>query len=190
MGKARFVLILAIILAGFFLLGARILVVDSPEHADVILVLAGDTQVRPQHALQLLQQGYAPNLILDVSEQERVFNWTVAELARHWIGSLPLSRQMSICPISGLSTKAESHEAAQCVSRLKAHNVLIVTSDFHTRRALSTFSHELPGLHFSVAAANNQTEFGSAWWQHREWAKTSFYEWLRLLWWEGVDRWR
>jgi len=183
-------LLLAVVVAASFLLGARFLVVDNPEHADVILVLAGDTQVRPQHAMDLLKRGYAPKLILDVPAQERVFNWTATELAQGWIKTLPLANQTSVCPINGLSTKEESHEAAQCITRLKAHNVLIVTSDFHSRRALSTFSHELRGLHFSVASAYNQTQFGNKWWQHREWAKTSFYEWIRLLWWEGVDRWR
>ena len=33
-------------------------------------------------------------------------------------------------------------------------------------------------------------EFGVRWWRHREWAKTNFYEWLRLAWWELIDRWR
>ena len=35
----------------------RILVVDSPQPSDVIVVLAGETDRRPAHALQLLNQG-------------------------------------------------------------------------------------------------------------------------------------
>ncbi len=188
--KIRLVLIALLGAAAFFLLAGRILVVNDPEHADVILVLAGETQFRPQRGIELLQAGYAPRLVLDVSTQERVFNSSLPELAQRWISSLPQAQQMSVCPIAGLSTKEESHEAAQCIAPFHPHNVLIVTSDFHTRRAASIFEHEIPGDHFSVAAAYNPTEFGTAWWQHREWAKTAFYEWIRLLWWEGVDRWR
>ena len=43
---------------------------------------------------------------------------------------------------------------------------------------------------FSVAAAHDPREFGVNWWQHREWAKTNFNEWMKLVWWEAVDRWR
>lgn len=190
MTKVKMVLIVLFAAAILVFAAARLLLVDSPEHADVIVVLAGETQLRPQRGLELLQSGYAPRLILDVSTQERIFSRTLPELAQAWIDSLPQHQQMSVCPITGLSTKEESHEAEQCIRRFQAHNVLIVTSDFHTRRALSTFEHELPAFHFSMAASYNPVAFGIAWWRHREWAKTTFYESIRLLWWEGVDRWR
>jgi uncharacterized SAM-binding protein YcdF (DUF218 family) len=64
-----------------------------------------------------------------------------------------------------------------------------VTSEFHTRRALSTFRRELPRRTFSVAATYDSAQFGTHWWTHRQWAKTVVDEWLRLLWWSVVDRW-
>jgi uncharacterized SAM-binding protein YcdF (DUF218 family) len=190
MTKVRFILSFLAIAALFFLFAGRLLLVDSPQHADAIIVLAGETQVRPQKGVQLLQQGYASRLILNVSNQERIFNFSLPELAQRWEQSLSQNPQMSVCPIMGLSTRDEAHEAANCLQHFHAHNVLLVTSDFHTRRAFSIFQHELPGLHFSVAAAYNPVTFGTAWWKHREWAKTTLYEWVRLLWWEIVDRWR
>jgi hypothetical protein len=36
---------------------ARFLVVDAPEKSDAIVVLAGETKVRPARALELLRQG-------------------------------------------------------------------------------------------------------------------------------------
>ena len=42
---------------------------------------------------------------------------------------------------------------------------------------------------FSVAAARDDKQFGSRWWTNRQWAKTCFDEWLRLLWWSSVERW-
>jgi len=64
-----------------------------------------------------------------------------------------------------------------------------VTSDYHTRRALSVFRKEVPGYSYSVAAASDPVQFGARWWQHRQWAKNNTDEWMRLLWWELVDRW-
>lgn len=190
MTKARLVLILLVALGLFGRAAGRLLVVNRPEHADVILVLAGETELRPERGVELLQAGYAPRLILDVSTQEMIFNLTLPELAQRWLNSVPQSQQMSVCPISGLSTRDETHEADQCMRRVHAHNVLLVTSDFHTRRASSIFEHQLPQYHFSVTAAYNPPKFGTRWWENREWAKTTFYEWVRLFWWEAVDRWR
>ena len=91
---------------------------------------------------------------------------------------------------SGLSTRAEAQEASRCLEKVAGRNVLLVTSDYHTRRAVVIFRHEIPRLNFSVAAAHAPREFGVNWWQHREWAKTNFNEWMKLVWWEAVDRWR
>ncbi|MGE5736896.1 MAG: YdcF family protein [Acidobacteriota bacterium] len=169
----------------------RFLVVDEPEKSDAILVLAGETYNRPMLALDLLERGYAPRIVMDVPAAERIYQWTAPELAQRWVQGLPQANSISICPIHGLSTRDESHEAENCMARAGGvHKVLIVTSDFHTRRARSVFQHETPGLEFNIAAAHNPAEFGVLWWRQREWAKTNLYEWMRLMWWELVDRWR
>lgn len=169
----------------------RFLVVDEPEKSDAILVLAGETYNRPMLALDLLERGYAPRIVMDVPAAERIYQWTAPELAQRWAQGLPQANSISICPIHGLSTRDESHEAENCMARAGGvHKVLIVTSDFHTRRARSVFQHEIPSLDFNIAAAHNPAEFGVLWWRQREWAKTNLYEWMRLMWWELVDRWR
>jgi arginine decarboxylase-like protein len=169
----------------------RFLVVDEPEKSDAILVLAGETHNRPMLALDLLERGYAPRIVMDVPAAERIYQWTAPELAQRWVQGLPQANSILICPIHGLSTRDESHEAQNCIARAGGvHKVLIVTSDFHTRRARSVFQHELHGVEFNMAAAHNPAEFGVLWWRQREWAKTNLYEWMRLIWWELVDRWR
>jgi uncharacterized SAM-binding protein YcdF (DUF218 family) len=191
--RARRIVYLLVILI-FALLAApaaaRWLVIDNPQPSDVIVVLAGETDDRPRLGLELLAQHYGSRLVLDVPANQRIFGQTAPQLAERWIATLPERQAISICPIFGLSTKAESREAGRCIGQTAARRVLLVTSDFHTRRALSTFRHENPGLAFSVAAAHNSQEFGAAWWTHREWAKTTWYEWTRLVWWNCVDRWR
>jgi len=68
--------------------------------------------------------------------------------------------------------------------------VLLVTSDFHTRRALNVFRREIPEYEYSVAGSHDAAQFGERWWTHRQWAKTFVNEWARLLWWKLVDQWR
>ena len=169
---------------------ARLLVVNDPAKSDAILVLAGETDHRPELGLRLLGENSAKLMVLDVPAGQRIYQYSSTELAERWRSGLPDAGRIMVCPIQGLSTKAEVRDAANCLQKISARTVLLVTSDYHTRRALSIFRHELPGVRFSIAAAQGPQEFGIKWWQNREWAKTTLYEWMRLVWWEAVDRWR
>ena len=51
--------LLAALLVIFAANAGRMLVVDDPQPADVIVVLAGETDHRPERALELLAQGSA-----------------------------------------------------------------------------------------------------------------------------------
>ena len=188
MRKLRIV-VLAVVLVWLAARCDRFLVVDEPQRSDVIVVLAGETDRRPARALELLQQNYAKNIVIDVQSDSRIFGTTCEELAQKWAASLPQASQVSVCPIRGLSTKAEALEAGECAKKVGAGSILLVTSDFHTRRAASIFRRELPNTPIHVAAAYDPEQFGDPWWRHRQWAKTNFDEWVRLIWWEFVDRW-
>ena len=182
---------LAIVVLAVLLLAnsARFLVIDQPRPADVIVVLAGETDKRPARGLDLLRRKFAARMILDVPADAKLFQWTELDLAQLYVQALPEAASIAICPIYGLSTKAETQDVSRCLKDHPTHNVLIVTSDYHTRRALSTFTKEIPGYNYSIAAAYNPQQFGTQWWRHREWAKTALNEEVRLAWWEILDRW-
>jgi vancomycin permeability regulator SanA len=169
---------------------ARILVVDDPQKSNAIVVLAGDTSARPARALALLRQGMAEHVFLDVEVRSQIFDQRLTDLAQKYAASLPEASRVAVCPVTGFSTNAETDDVARCLQSAGVHTVLIVTSDFHTRRALTIFRHRLPQYQFSVAAAHDSTQFGNAWWRNREWAKVTLDEWMKLVWWEAVDRWR
>jgi hypothetical protein len=188
MNKWRIVVLLALVL-WLVAQSGRFLVVDRPQRADVILVLAGETDRRPTRALELLSQGYASHLVLDVPADGEVYGSTLVELARRWVDSLPQASAIVVCPIRGLSTKAEALDASECLRNVGGSSTLLVTSDFHTRRARSVFRRRIPARTFEVAAAYDSTQFGVQWWRHRQWAKTNLDEWLRVVWWQIVDRW-
>lgn len=185
---------LILLLAGvilFALEAGQILVVNAPQKSDLIVVLAGETDRRPALALDLLHQGYAPRILLDVPASTKIYDSTLTQIAADYVRKLPVASEIAICPIAGLSTRDESHDVATCLrSEHGATSILVVTSDYHTRRALSIFRHEIRGRYFSVAAARDDSQFGIRWWAHRQWAKICFDEWLRLIWWNAVERWR
>jgi uncharacterized SAM-binding protein YcdF (DUF218 family) len=182
------IVVLAIIMAGRQ--AARILVVDKPEKADAIVVLAGETYVRPTRAIELLRQGAAPHVFLDTEAAALVYDQSLPDIAQRYIHDIGEAGRVTVCPITSFSTFAEADDVNRCLASIGAHRVLIVTSDYHTRRALMILRYRLPQYEFSVAAARDPERFGEAWWTTREWAKSTFSEWSKMFWFEAVDRWR
>jgi len=182
--------VLVLLTALLFSTSGAFLVRNGPRPADLIVVLAGEADRRPARGLELLQQGYAPRLMLDVPAGEKIFDQQTIDIAQKFVSGLPQHEAVSICPIVGLSTKTEAQDVKRCIAQMPANRILLVTSDYHTRRALSTFQNELPGRQCFIAAAVDPKQFGQHWWQHRQWAKMNFDEWLKLVWWELIDRWR
>jgi uncharacterized SAM-binding protein YcdF (DUF218 family) len=180
----------AILLVTLVATSGRFLVVSEIRRADVIVVLAGETDRRPARGIELLDQGYAPRMILDVPAETRIYEWKQVELAQKYIAGLSEAKAVTVCPIYGRSTRDEARDVGGCLQSVDPHSILLVTADFHTRRALSTFRRVLPGYDYSVVAVLDPREFGVQWWRRREWAKMNLDEWLKLIWWELVERWR
>jgi uncharacterized SAM-binding protein YcdF (DUF218 family) len=182
--------ILATLLVLMALAGAgRVLVINRPGPADVIVVLAGEAEQRPERGLELLRKGFASRLLMDVPGNARIYQWSQLELAQRYVQQLPGAAAISVCPITATSTKGEVQDVARCLESINVHTVLLVTSEYHSRRALSTFGKLLPRYRYEVAAVSDANAFGVNWWQHREWAKTALEEWAKLIWWEAVERW-
>jgi len=176
--------------AGF---AGRMLVSDHPQRSDVIVVLAGDSQdARYRRGMELLRAGYGKHLFLDASSDSSYFGHTPAEYAEAFLkqDAKEMAAQVSVCPFEEDSTLTETRFVARCLEPLHPASVLLVTSDWHTARAHSIFTHRLPQYHWSVAAAQDDRLFDATWWRHREWAKTTFQEWLKVIWWNTIDRWR
>jgi uncharacterized SAM-binding protein YcdF (DUF218 family) len=191
--KLMVLLCLLAAFAFFARFAGRLLVVDHPEKSDVIVVLAGDSQdERYRRGMELLRAGYGKHLFLDASSDSNYFGHTPAEYADAFIkqDAKEMAAQVSVCPFEEDSTLTETRYVAQCLQQFHPSRVLLVTSDWHAARARSVFAHRLPQYHWSVAAAGDARMFGVHWWLHREWAKTTFQEWLKVIWWNAIDRWR
>ena len=149
------------------------LVVDAPRISDTIVVLAGETDHRPARAVWLAAHGYSKRVILDVPRKASIYNVSQMQIAQQYIAGLPTGSVWLVCPIDGLSTRDEAREVQLCIDGLDpgTRSVLVVTSDFHTRRALSILRRRFPGRDISVAASYDASQFGEKWWTHREWAK-------------------
>lgn len=166
------------------------LVINEPKSSDLIVVLGGDDGSRFNKAVELLNRGFANKIMIDADASHRWLGRTEVEDKHLQIASMgDIAGHIRVCPITETSTIGETKGFYSCVRNFPISHILIVTSEFHTRRALSTFRRALPQYEWSVASTENVDEFGTAWWKHGEWAATTFGEWEKLLWWKAVDRW-
>jgi hypothetical protein len=170
------------------------LIVNNAEKSDAIVMLAGD-QVggRYWRALELLRSGYGRHLLVDVGTG-RLYGHALSDLAADFIARTAgeNASQIDVCIIKGDSTKEEALQVRECLAKLQPwpYSVVLVTDDYHTRRAISIFRQRVPHNHWTAEAVRNDFLFGQPWWKNREWAKTYLNECEKLLWWELWDRWR
>ena len=182
--------VLAVLVVFAFRYAGSFLVVNAPEHADMIVVLAGgNNDWRYWNGVQLLHEGWAPHLMLDVFAKGVTYGNMDIDLARNFVNQTTPG-QSTVCPLILNSTFGEAGHIANCLRGTGVKSILVVTSDYHSRRALTILKKRLPEYHISIYAAPDPYFFGTRWWQTREWAKTTLAEWQRYIWWLFVDRWR
>ena len=172
-------------------LGGTLLVVNQPKTADLILVLAGGRRVRVQQAFRLFLEGWAPRVVIMTDANWALYSRSETQLAEEFVGSLPpaLARATEVLPVAADSTLEEAAEIRKYMAAVDAHSALLVTSEYHTRRALSVFRRLMPEKEFGICGAPDPVQFGLRWWRRRAWAKRALNEATRLLWWLLIDRW-
>jgi uncharacterized SAM-binding protein YcdF (DUF218 family) len=162
-------------------LGSYLVKAQAPEKVDIAFVLAGDpTGNRILRAAELVRQGYAPKII--VSGPAGNYGWYECDLA------IPFAMKAGYPESYFLhfehhthSTMEEAHVAAAEFRRLGAKHVMVVTSDYHTRRSGKIFRAVAPDLTFNIVAARDENFSPSGWWHSREGRKTFVFEWMKTM---------
>jgi uncharacterized SAM-binding protein YcdF (DUF218 family) len=84
------------------------------------------------------------------------------------------------------STEQEAQALMPCIEQRGWHSVIVVTSNFHGRRAgmiwRRTWKGAQPPVHVSIDGVDDPLFRPNGWWRHREYAKTWFFEMTKLIW--------
>lgn len=162
-------------------MGSLLVDAEVPSHADVIVTLAGDPAGhRILRAAELVKQGYAPKVL--VSGPGGIYDLHECDLAipfavRH---GYPAGWFMPV-PHSAHSTEEEARALLPVIEKLHARTVIVVTSDYHTRRAVRTLRAAWPGIELHVVAAGDDYFSAYGWWHSREGRKIFLLEWTKTL---------
>lgn len=163
-------------------LGDLLVHAEPPERADLVVVLAGDWWGnRVLKAGELVRQGYAPRAL--VSGPDGAYGYHECDLAipfavRH---GYPESWFLHF-HIRAYSTREEAQAVLAELRRRGVRSVLIVTSDYHTRRAGAIYRSLAPAeLQIRVVAAPDAFFRADRWWRTRQGRKQWALESLKTV---------
>ena len=172
-------------LAMFFFAG-RALVVDVPlQHPDGIVSLASHEWERLPVAARLARQYPAATVILTQPPIVTAFNCHDCGNRVAWLGQLGVARErIRVVPVVESSTYGEAIAIRGALASGRDHRLLVVTSPYHTRRALSVFRHVMDtrGIQVGVEPAWPESPARPArWWSapYDRWYVA--YEWAGLI---------
>jgi uncharacterized SAM-binding protein YcdF (DUF218 family) len=119
----------------------QVLTVDSgPVSADVIVVLGGGSTERPRRAAELFQAGEAPRVLCsglgDCESNQRL------------LANAGVPRPVIQLECKSRNTSENARFTIELLRKQGVKRVIIVTSWYHSRRALNCFEHYAPDLTF------------------------------------------
>ena len=194
----RRVFVAFLMLAGLWLvswLGARWLIVRAPlERADAIVVLSGSATLRErvEHAARLYDEKRAPKILLTTDNRQG--GWSRSEQRNLYFHEIAI-RQLSRLGVPTENVEVVTppvdstwDEATVLRDYARIHNlrsILIVTSSYHSRRALFTFRNFFADTDTQVGIdpveTGIQTPRPATWWLHQRGWELVLVEYLKLI---------
>ncbi len=188
--------ILVLLIAALFMLiaafGGHMLVVEDPlpPRADAVVVMEGSyaaNVVRFAEGVRLLRLGRADNMVVKVGTIAVWGEW-LPDVARRFIDreyGEDIARRIIICEGLADSTLEEAKMLQNCL-RSEWESLIVVTSNFHTRRTKFVWTAELarrfPHTSLAVVGVLDGSFEPQGWWRRRRDAKTWLFETTKFGW--------
>ena len=191
MSKKRKIIILtmAIVLTIVIIIGLNLgkflVQSDKLEKSDAIAVFSGDSGSRTERAVELLKEGYADYLIL--SGGKVYDDVTMAELMKNHAIKLGVDESKILIDDEASTTNENAEFTADIIEENNFKSVIVVTSDYHTRRSKLAMEKSLEntlidGEKVSVTVTPSKEEkFTTKWWTSGNSVLMVISEYLKLM---------
>lgn len=162
-------------------LGHSLIAQDQPFKADAIAVLAGDSQgERIGRAVELVREQWAPIVI--VSSSGKAFDTSEGELAINWAVNRGAPREWFVLVSHDADSTQEECIVLEAECRRRGiKKLLLVTSDFHTRRARRILQRVAPQLEVRSVGSRTASFDPDSWWKSRPSRKTWLMETTKTI---------
>ena len=164
------IIAVTIILLGIILvnLGKFLVQSDKLEKADAIAVFSGDNGPRTERGVELLKEGYADYLIL--SGGKVYDDVTMAELMKNHAIKLGVDESKILIDDEAATTNENADFTADIIEENNFKSVIVVTSDYHTRRSKLAMEKALEDTLidgekvFVSVTPSKEEKFTTKWW--------------------------
>jgi uncharacterized SAM-binding protein YcdF (DUF218 family) len=150
--------------------GENWIVEDPLERSDAIIVLSDDNFYadRATRAAELYRRGMAPEVVAS-GRRLRPFAG-IAELMTHDLFERGVPKdKIEAFAQDADNTREEAMALMQLAARKKWRSVIVVTSNYHTRRARYIFARVFPStVRVRIASARDDDFDPEQWWKHRK----------------------
>lgn len=162
-------------------MGEALVRAQPPEKADIVVVLGGETRGRRiLHAAELVRQGYAPRVL--VSGAGYLYGAHESDLAVQYAVQQGCDPNIFIkFKHPATSTSDEALFVVPELRRLHVRKYLLVTSNYHTRRAGRIFRSVAPDLDAVVVSSEDAYLPVNSWWKNRQPRKVFFDESIKTI---------
>jgi uncharacterized SAM-binding protein YcdF (DUF218 family) len=153
---------------------------QPPQKSDIIVVLGGDWfGNRILKAAELSRQGYAPYVL--VSGGGYLYGKYEGDMAVPFAVSHGYDEKIFIKVLyPATSTRDEARAVIAEMRRRGVKKYILVTTEFHTRRAGKIFRELAPDLEVRVVSSPDTLHWNN-WWLEREGRKTFLLEWTKTV---------
>ena len=189
--KLTVLIFILLLLAGIYLirvpllrwLGSYWIVGAAPSNADAIIILSDDdfTADRAARAAELYHSGWAPRVVAS-GRRLRPYA-SIAELMQHDLEIRGVPKK-AIVPFAhdAPDTLEELRDLNDFVAQRRWKRIMIVTSNYHTRRTRYIARHVFPhSVDVQVIAAPDFSYDPDSWWRTREGLKIFVHETMGLI---------
>jgi uncharacterized SAM-binding protein YcdF (DUF218 family) len=173
--------------------GGHLLIASDPQpgHVDAAIVLQGSMaaeKARIAGAINLLQRGIADHALLSVPK-ESYWGQSIPLVARSYLErnfGRDLAARVEFCETDETvnSTREEAETVGACIRDHHWESMMIVTSNYHTRRAgmiWRQMTKNDPKTRIFITGVKDP-EFQEPWWHDRQSAKVWVMETTKLVW--------
>lgn len=162
-------------------LGNLLVKAEPPFPAGMVVVLAGDSYgYRILKAAELVRHGFASKVL--VSGPAGVYGLHECDLA------IPFAEKQGYpaawfipLPHEADSTVEEAQVVIEELRRRNVRRFMVVTSDYHTRRAGWIYRSLAPPAEVRIVAASDRFFRADGWWRTRRGQKVFVLEWQKTL---------
>lgn len=155
---------------------------DPLEAADIIVALAGDGSGRRLlRAAELVEQGYAPRVL--IPGPRTAYGARESDLALEFARREGLDMEiLEGFPVDVTSTLEELAFVDRELQRRGVKKALVVTSNFHTRRARNIYrKHTSGAIEYIFVAAGSPRFDPDSWWKTRDGKEVLVIEYIKTL---------